>query len=256
MFFLLSKLLYFLTQPINWIIAFLLAALFFRAKRLKKISLRVGIVAMLFFTNHGIWNIVIHYWEPETITADQITEAYDIAILLGGFSNFLVEPRHDRHNFNSSANRLTETLALYKTNKVKKILVSGGAAEILYKSPSEARAIRTYLLQMGVRPDDIIIEDRSRNTRENAVFTQQLVQAQYPSARTLLITSAFHLPRALACFEQVGMTVTPYATDYMQETTQWTPDFILLPNSWTLMRWGLLTKEWIGYVAYWLQGYI
>lgn len=256
MFFFFSKLLYFLTQPINWIIGLLLAALFFKQPKRKKRLLQSGLFLLFFFTNHFIFNTMINWWEPETLTADQITEPYDIAILLGGFSNFNLTPSHDRYNLSERGSRLTQTLELYFAGKVKKILISGGTGAVLDKNPAEATAIRPLLLQFGVADKDIILESQSRNTYENALFTKQILTRSYPDARCLMMTSAFHIPRAVACFEKQNIRFTPYAVDYMQEKVRWTPDVLLVPNSWGLMRWGLVIKEWVGFVAYKLRGYI
>lgn len=255
MFFVISKLLFFLTQPINWILALLIATLFFKHPQHKKRLLRSGIILLLFFTNHLILNTVINWWEPETLTAEQITEPYDIAILLGGFSNFNIHP-NDRYNFNERGNRLTQTLELYFSGKVKKILISGGTGATLNIEPAEASAIRPLLIQFGVNEEDIIIENQSRNTFENALYTKEILTDSYPTAKCLLITSAFHIHRASACFKKQNINFTAYAVDYMQEKTVMTADFLIIPNSWALMRWGLIIKEWIGYGAYWARGYL
>ncbi|MFK7934033.1 MAG: YdcF family protein [Saprospiraceae bacterium] len=255
MFFFFSKLLFFLTQPVNWIVFAFLAALFIKKTIWKRRLLRTGICLLLFFTNHAIFNAVANWWEPETLTADQIQAPYDIAILLGGFSNFSIQPSHDRYNLNQSAARLTQTLELYKQGKVKQILITSGTGAMLDDFPAEADMVKPFMMQMGVSEEDIIIENKSRNTYENALFTKEVL-TNYPNASCLLITSASHMRRSKGCFDQQAIEYTPYAVDYIQEEFSWSPDFVIIPNSWALMRWGILTKEWVGYVAYWLKGYV
>lgn len=221
----------------------------------KKRSLYAALVMFLFFTNHFIYNEAIRLWEKETITADQITEPYDIGIVLGGFTSFQIKPNHDRYNFNERANRLTQALELYYEGNIKKILITGGSGTILLRERRESTVTRDLLIKWGIPEEDIIIESASRNTRENALFTATILKEQYPNARCLLITSAFHMRRSIGCFEKVGLEFTPYSVDFLGEERSVHPEFILVPNSWGLFRWGMLTREWAGYIMYKLVAY-
>ncbi len=101
---------------------------------------------------------------------------------------------------------------------------------------------------MGVPAERITTEDRSRNTAENARFTMRLI-APKPGERWLLVTSAFHMPRAVGSFRAVGFPVIPYPVDYWTTDT----DFDLAPRSEAvenLSRVDLAVKEWIGLAAY------
>ena len=179
MFFILSKLLFFLTQPVNWIIMALLYAVFSKNNKWKKRSFYVGVILMLLFTNHFIYNEAIRLWEKDTITADQITTPYDIGILLGGFTSMNIRPSHDRYNFNERANRFTQTLELYHEGKIKKIFITGGSGTILLKQNREATLTDVLLRKWGVPAEDIILEAESRNTRENALFTAEILKKDF-----------------------------------------------------------------------------
>ena len=254
MFFVLSKLLAFLIKPSVWVLALLLYALFGRrAHRRRALVAATGL--FLFFSNHFLYNLIIRTYEPEVVTLDELDGTYDIGILLGGYSYFFPVQSGDRYAFNHSANRLTETLELYHTGRIRKILLSGGSGRILTQERSEALEVAELLKRWRVPARDILIEPDSRNTRENAVYSQQLVAETQPGARCLLITSAWHMPRAAACFRAVGMPVTPFPVDYRSERIRAHPESWLLPDARGFDHWEKLIKEWVGYGVYWLRGY-
>ena len=84
---------------------------------------------------------------------------------------------------------------------------SPGAAELLLEGESDAATAPRLLSALGIEPDRLILEDRSRNTYENAVFTRDMVDPE-AGENWLLITSAFHMPRAKALFHKAGFAVT------------------------------------------------
>ena len=113
-------------------------------------------------------------------------------------------------------------------------------------------AVSRYLRDVGIAPNRIVLENQSRNTWENAVFTKRLIKPQREQ-RFLLVTSAWHMPRAIGIFRKAGFDVVAYPVDYR---TQGNGD-LLRPYS-TLTN-GLravdqATKEWIGLLAYWISG--
>ncbi|MEO1514252.1 MAG: YdcF family protein [Bacteroidota bacterium] len=256
MFFILSKVLIILIQPLNWIVGLLIFSLLSKKAKRKKRSLLIATLLLVFFTNHFTFNQFVRWWEPESIRTDQIAEAYDIGILLGGYSNFFVRPNQDRHNFNKAADRFTQTFDLYRQGKIRKILLTGGSGEILGYAVPEAEQMRQLLIRWGVPDSCIIVENESRNTHENAVFTKSILQQKYPGQSCLLITSAFHMPRASRCFDKVGLEYMPFCVDYMSEYTSFRPASILFPNRDCLHRWEVMIKEMVGMAAYWLKGYI
>ncbi|HHH49570.1 MAG TPA: YdcF family protein [Saprospiraceae bacterium] len=254
MFFFLSKLLFFIIQPLNWVIGLLLYSLFSKKKKRKKRALRVAIVLAVFFSNHFLFNQVVKLWEPDPILISSIQKTYDIGIVLGGFSNLYIEP-FDRQNFNETANRLTHALELYRKGVFKKILITGGSPDVLGIKTSEGERVLSFLVLMGIPKTDIIIEGKSRNTRENAVFTKALLSQQYPNAKCLLITSAFHMPRARACFKKLGLNFDTFPVAHIGEYNRFYPDSLLIPDRLGFYRWELLIKEWVGYLVYKIRAY-
>ena len=256
MFFILSKTLNILIMPLNWVIGFALYAAFGKNVKWKRRSLLSAIVLLIFFTNHFFFNQVMKAWEYDTITMDQLQDTFDIGILLGGYSNPNIIPGHDRHNFGPSASRFTNTLELYHQGNIRKILLTGGSGRILDIEPSEALLVRDFLIRIGIPAEDIIIDPDSRNTRENAVFTKKILDEKYPNASCLLITSAFHMRRAMRCFDKVGIEYTPFSVDFHGERTRFVPESFILPDRLGFFRWEMMIKEWVGIVFYKLRGYI
>ncbi len=256
MYFILSKVLYFLIKPLTWVIGLLLYSLLSKKKTHKKWALIAGIVLAILFSNRFIVNQVLKVWELKTITADQIVEPYDVGILLGGFTNSRILPQHDRLNFGFAANRFINTYELYRAGKIKHILITSGSGDVLQQRPKEALMVRDFLLRLGVPDKDISIEYESRNTYENAVFTKELLDKQFNNKRLLLITSASHMRRSIGCFRQADIEFTPFSVDYIAEEDRWSPEYWLIPDSRGFYYWEILIKEWIGYIAYWIRGYL
>ena len=110
---------------------------------------------------------------------------------------------------------------------------------------------------MGVRQEDILLENASRNTYENALFSKQLLDNQhFTNPKTLLITSAYHTPRALGCFKKEGFDVQPFPAHFIGEKPSWRTSSWLTPESRSFSNWETILKEWVGYVVYRLKGYI
>ncbi|MEM9885547.1 MAG: YdcF family protein [Bacteroidota bacterium] len=255
MFFFLSKLLAFLLKPLVWILAILIYAIWTKKPKRKQKSLWIAVSFFFFFSNVFIANQVLHWWEKDGLATNQIQEgAYDIAILLGGYGNAYGLPQDGRFVFAGSANRFTQTLELYRTGRVKRILLTGGKSDIRQRNNSEAVAAQAFLLRLGVPESDIIVETNARNTRENALFTKALLD-DMEHGKCLLVTSAFHIPRASACFDAVGLDYTPYAVDYMKGRSTYKVSRFLVPDPAAFQIWGLLLKEWIGLIAYKLVNY-
>lgn len=255
MFFYLSKTLYFLLMPATLVAIGLLLGFFLRNARWKKISLLSAIALFFLFTNDFIINEIYLRWEvPPTAFAD-VPEGYDVGIVLTGIANLQKEP-NDRVYFNKGADRIIHAIELYKRGKIRKILVSGGTGSLQRPDLTEANALLKVLQLFGVPEADIIIEKASRNTHENASYSAEILNDSFPNGRFLLITSAFHLRRAEACFEKVGIATDTFSTDFYTHPTSYTIDSMLLPNESAFDKWQTFIREILGIVAYKIAGYI
>lgn len=155
----------------------------------------------------------------------------------------------------SHADRFTQALLLYKEKKLKKILISGGDLKLVSRPiQSEGKLAAEFLIKCGVKPSDIILENRAVNTYQNAKFTAELIRKNYPGQKYILLSSASHLPRAIACFEKQGFRITPFGTDYMSKKRRflWIQ---LIPSGYALDDAQTLMHEWVGFLIYKLMGY-
>jgi uncharacterized SAM-binding protein YcdF (DUF218 family) len=108
------------------------------------------------------------------------------------------------------------------------------------------------LKDLGIGGDRLILERRSHNTWQNAVYTKALVNPK-PAERWLLVTSAGHMPRAMGAFRQAGFAVEPWPVDY-RTADAWDLVRPFEAPSEGLKRLDQVTREWVGLLAYWLTG--
>jgi uncharacterized SAM-binding protein YcdF (DUF218 family) len=117
---------------------------------------------------------------------------------------------------------------------------------------TEAESVRQFFVDMGLPPERVLLEDRSRNTDENALFSRDLIKPK-PGERWLLVTSAYHMPRSIGIFRRAGFAVEPYPVDWRTRgTADWTRAFDRMSEG--LRRTDLATREWVGLLAYWATG--
>ncbi|MBL4668615.1 MAG: YdcF family protein [Flavobacteriales bacterium] len=254
MFFILSKVLLFLLNPIIWIFSLLLSGILAKNAIRKKRLLWASIIIFYFFTNSFIADEFIRIYEERNQTYSELTDFYDVAIVLGGFSDY--DPTQELVQFHSSTDRLMAGLKLYKTGRAKKIMIVSGSGHLTQPDAKEALFIKDYLLSIGVSPKDLIIESESKNTRENAVNTAKILNELYTDGNYLLVTSATHMPRAKKCFKKVGLFVTPFSVDQQAGPRKYLFDHLFFPNADNLKKWQTLFKEWAGFIAYKASGYI
>ncbi len=250
MFFILSKTIGLLTKPLTWLIVLMLLAVFWRKPKLKRFSLIASLIILLVFTNPLVINVALKNWEPTPVAIETLP-TYDIGIVLGGFARYL--PGSDNIELTDAGDRLWQTVSLYKQGKIKKILISGGGAE---ETKSEAAAVYDVLIAMGIPNSAILAETNSRNTRENAVFSAELIAKKHPGATCVLVTSALHMKRSIGCFRKVGLNPDAFPAEHITryDKVYWAE--WLRPEPSAFKNWDRIINEWVGIVVYKLQGYI
>lgn len=255
MFFFLSKTLNYLTTPLTFICAVLVASLFVRNPLWKK-RLRIGgVVLLLFFSNEFIANEVMRVWEVNPVAYADMRK-YELGIVLTGAIIPQLKP-DDRVYFQRGADRVVHAVQLYKLGLIRRILVSGGSGRLIDIDEREASQFRKVMILMGVPDSAIIVEDHTRNTHESAVEVEKMLgQLGYHAGDCVLITSAFHMRRSLACYRKVGLSPDPFSTDFYAHRTVWYLDSFLFPKVEALVIWHKLAREWVGFAAYWLAGYV
>jgi len=243
MFFIFSKLLSFLIKPTFWILAFMIAGILNNKKR--KLFLFFSLLIFLFFSNDFIFNTVVKAWEVPQISVTKFDKQYEAGILLGGFSDY--DYIKNKHNFKKEADRLIYTLQLYNQGIIKNIFISGGNGNLFNNNYKESETIKDFLIQNKIDSNDIMIENQSRNTKENAINSAKLLDKKN---EYILITSAIHMKRSILCFENEGLKIIPFSVDNSMSYSSNKIEYILLPRSLVLENWEDLIHEIIGYYVY------
>ncbi len=177
----------------------------------------------------------------------------DAAVVLAG-SVDLAQSTPDRVEFYDRPERIIEGVRLVKEGRVRWLVLAGGSGDPLRPEAVEAELLATFARQMGVDPAVIVVQGRSRTTHEDAERTAELLRSR-GIGRFFLVTSAFHLPRALGCFRQQGLDPIPYPVDYRARPAA-AGLGSYLPGAGGLALSSLAVHEYLGYVVYRVLGYL
>jgi uncharacterized SAM-binding protein YcdF (DUF218 family) len=255
MFFILSKTLSYLTLPFTVVSLLFIAGLLLRKPLWKKRMLVAGFALFFFFSNEFIANEMMCAWETGP-TSFKDMRHFKLAIVLTGATIPDLKP-DDRVYFHRGADRVIHTVQLYKLGLVEKILISGGTGSLTSADEPEADKFRKAMLLMGIPDDAVIIENKTRNTAESAIAVRSMLKdLGYSPTDCLLVTSAFHMRRSLACYRKAGVPVESFSTDFYGHARVFYFDVLFVPQVDAMMKWNKLCKEWVGMIAYKIVGYI
>ncbi len=254
MFFFFSKVLTFLVSPMVWFFVLVIWGIKTKDERKRKRLLFSALALIYICTNSFVVDELARAWEPVTDDTYMTEEKYDMAIVLGGIGR--IDERQKRFDFMTAGDRLFQTLELYHRGRIKQIFFSGGSGSIRYPDHKEGAYVKKYLNTIHVPDSAIIIENESKNTYENAVYSKKVLDSLQFKGSLLLVTSAYHMPRALATFEKAGYkNIKPYITNRMSGPRRYDWDFCLLPNAEALTNLNMLIHEWVGYTVYKIKGW-
>ena len=249
MFFLLSKVLDFVLAPTVWLLALLVGALLARQPRRWLVA---ALALFLISSSPLLVNELLLAWEQPPVPLAALPRHADAAVLLTGITQVAKSP-HDRVYLGAGADRFTSALWLYRAGRVRRIIVSGGSGAVQATAHTEADDLTTLLRLAGVPNSAIIREKKSRNTRENALFTKHLLSPEQDTL--ILVTSAFHQRRALGCFAKVGLHPIGFPAGYRSNDRSLAPDAWLVPSPEAMANFSLLTHEVVGWLIYKALGY-
>jgi uncharacterized SAM-binding protein YcdF (DUF218 family) len=174
-------------------------------------------------------------------------------IVLGGAINYPVSAARGETVFDESGERLTEAVILAKRYPQARIVYTSGSSSFTGATSTEALQARKLMSQLGIALERVTIEDKSRNTDENARFTAAIVHPQ-PSQHWIVVTSAFHMPRAMGVFEKAGFQPIAYPVAF-RTVGRWRDDLRLtFEPARNLRIFEIALHEWIGLAAYWVSG--
>jgi uncharacterized SAM-binding protein YcdF (DUF218 family) len=254
MFFLLSKLLAFALSPYTWDFGLFVTSFLSKNEIIAR-RLRILAFSMLYLcSNSFLIDECFRLWEPVTPDHDLMQTHYKGAVVLGGIGD--VDLRLKKLNFSYGADRLLQVLPLYHNGRVEKIVFTGGSGSVEFPEKREGLYVQKYLRSIDMPDSALIIESQSKNTYENAINTKKILDSLNMSGPMLLVTSAYHMPRALAVFKKAGFTnLTPYITNKSSGVRRYTFDHLFLPNPAAAMKFDELVHEMAGYIIYKIRGY-
>jgi uncharacterized SAM-binding protein YcdF (DUF218 family) len=254
-FFIVSKLVYLVIQPSSLCLIMIATGLLVAARGISpRPGLKVamaGVVAMTIAGFSPLANLVLlpleaRFPRPSLEDLGRIKGL----IVLGGFEE-ATDPAGGL-GLNEAAERITESARLAKVLPGAKVVFTGGSGALVLGDGPQADRVGRFLIDMGVSRQRIVLEDRSRTTWENAVETRRILGAD-AAGRWVLVTSAWHMPRAVGAFRKAGLDVVAWPVDYR---TSWPKDAVRGFNSLGdgLRRLDRGVQEWIGLVAYTVTG--
>ena len=253
--FIISKFFAFVTQPLAWV-AFLSLAGLLCLRLQPKWGVRLGW--------SGLGLLLILGWEPlpdamlrrlenqfpPLAPTESLAGFSGIVVLGGALEPAYVWTNPGQSALNDAAERMTEVLPLLRQQPALSVLFTGGEGELFGSGLSEADRATLFFTQQGIAPARLLFESASRTSYENAQLSKS-VPGVNPAQPWLLMTSAWHMPRAMAAFEKAGWNVTAYPVDFRTGTqTPWSQYNMDVGAK----KWKIALHEIVGQLAYRLTG--
>lgn len=254
----LSKVLPLLIYPLNlslWLLILTVLFLWRGRSALAGLSACISLTLLWVCATPFVAELLTSKLERQHLpVAVEQSPAADAIVVLGGGLGLATPPRL-APDLDSSSDRVWHAAQLYRAGKAPIVIASGG--NVFPQTVGEAESVYTseILQQWGVRKNAILLESASRNTHENALETKKLLEI-HGLNKVLLVTSALHMPRALATFRSAGIEVIASPTDF--QVTQYERPVILswLPTAGSLSATTSTLKEFLGIAVYRWRGWV
>ena len=255
MFFAFAKILGFFAAPSNIFISLGLLGILLMATRFARAGRRLAVFSVLLLAIAGLsplGNAIILPLEERFPPWDASRGAPAGIICLGGALDTVVSSTRNDVALNEAAERMTAIAELARRFPQARIVFTGGSGWLIYDGATEAELAARLFASFGIAKERITLEDKSRDTLENARFTKALVQPK-PGERWLLVTSAHHMPRSVGLFRAEGFPVEAFPVDYR---TRGAIDMLrpFSPLSDGLRRTDTAMREWVGLLIYRISG--
>jgi uncharacterized SAM-binding protein YcdF (DUF218 family) len=220
---------------------------FVESKKLVIFFSKLFLFLFLFFGYIPLSNFLLSkiedYIQPSKYPVQQLT---GIVLLGGSFNSGLESKERNEVFINSSAERLTKVLEIYKKNPRTLILFSGFSNDLKPQGWSESDMAKKFFLDQGVKLDNLIFEKQSTNTFENVKYSKDII-ASFKGTWGL-VTSAYHMPRSFFAFKKEGLILEPISVDYKTGTSRMF--WINFDISLGLHNWSIILHELIGIAYY------
>lgn len=257
MFFYVSKIIWAILSPLNLIFLILMMGVIIGAFS-KALGRSIMVLGMLMLVTFGIFPVgpnLLAGLEQKYTAPDSLPEDVTGILVLGGSVSTGLSSHRSMPILNDNAERITEAMTLAKQYPQAIILFSGGNGSLQGGKETEAEITELFLNRIGFDTGNVFYEDESRNTYENLKYSKELMLPQ-PGESWLLVTSAYHMPRALAVAREQGWeNIMPYPVDFRTRgEAKWMPvKFDVLGNMYHLH---VAVREYIGIFAYHMTGKI
>ncbi|KXF77384.1 hypothetical protein ATN84_08315 [Paramesorhizobium deserti] len=255
MFFAISKIIWLLVQPITLLLVGILAsmlAIAFSRRRLALTFSAITVTLFLLVSFTTLGNLLLLPLEERFPAKPALPDHIDGIVVLGGFMEGEVNASRGGHEINGAGDRIIETMRLAQLYPEARIVISGGEGTYFADSVPDAVSTRQLFSDFGLTGDRLSFEAESRNTYENAVYSREIAKPR-EGETWLLITSAFHMPRAVGCFRQADFPVTAWPVDYLTRRDSGFSIDLQDPIG-GLARTSIAVREWLGLQSYWLTG--
>jgi uncharacterized SAM-binding protein YcdF (DUF218 family) len=254
MFILLSKSLDLFLGPLTWVVVFIVVGMFLRRRVRLAIGLQVlGLAVLYIFSIEPVAGALIRAVEAEVRATYRADVIYDAVIVLGGGLDPDATETSGRPEYNSAGDRILRGYELLREGRARNVLISGGSLDSRPEAVIEAEVLSRQLQQWGIEPERIFIEGKSRNTRENALQSQEIIEQQGWKT-LLLVTSAAHLPRAYGCFAALGIRPDTFVADVRAPPGKRPPSW--LPRAYHLSASSDALRELAGRWVYRRRGWM
>jgi uncharacterized SAM-binding protein YcdF (DUF218 family) len=260
MFMIISKILGGLLDPVGLTLLILAAGVFFavvlRRARAALAFFVCGFSFLLIFSSPLAAYFLMRGLEGQYSPSLEYGAASAV-VLLGGSTVGKVPPRVHVET-NHAFNRILKAVRVYRDSGSPRLVLTGGIVDyITDEKVPEADAMFELLNQMfGIDTAGVIIENRSKNTRQNAVYTKQAMEDAGLGSDIILVTSAYHMPRSAAVFRKAGFSVTPAPTGYYKNDFPNSKPLAWMPSAGTLFESSIAIREYLGLAAYKAMGWI
>jgi len=255
--FYIAKVANYLLEPLYILSFFLLILIFLilftNFKKLTIFSAKLLLILFLFFGYTPLSNFLLNKLEdfikPSKYPVQQLK---GIVVLGGSFNSGLQSKERNEVSLNSYAERLTKVLEIYNKNSKVLILFTGFSNELKPQGWSESDMAKKFFLEQGVRSENLIFENKSRNTFENIIYSKDIIKTN--KGTWGLITSAYHMPRSYFGFKRQGLILEPISVDYITGTSSifW----INFDIKKGLENWNIILHELVGISYYKITGKI
>ena len=252
--FYLSKILWLIVNPFNIFIFITLFTMFLYFINFRRLSLIIYLINFIFIALISflpIGSYLTYIIEKEFHTNTKFPQQVDGILILGGATNPLLFKEFDQISLNGSAERLVESVMIIRKFEKAKVIFSGGSGIINRSDLGHSQVAKLFYKKIGVDINKIFFEDKSRNTYENIIYSKKIAKPK-KNENWLLITSAFHMKRALLIAEKNNWKLIPYAVDFKN-----VKEFKVIPNLNLLSNLNSFQSglhEWLGLVSYYLMG--